>query len=299
MAPQNFFPTALAPHLCTLSNEVPGDDSWLHELKYDGWRLMCRKDGKDVRFFTRSGVEWSRRLPTLTCAIQSLSVRRAWFDGELVHLDRDGYPGFHALHQDIHTRQQSRLFYQLWDVPWHNSRSVATVPLIERKQLLQKLLVHAPPNVRYTDHVTENGREFFDLVDAMNLEGIVSKRPDSSYPAGRRTRNWLKVKAWRSYSVVVGALEHDANGHLEALLVGTPDGQQLCYDGRVEFGLGRLGEVRSYIESLATNEQPFGGRWSARRRTWLRPEMRITIKALPKRDGYMLRHATFLHLEPG
>ena len=286
-------PPLIEPQLCTSSRRVPAGDGWLHEIKYDGWRLLCRKEGSNVRLITRGGHDLAAKLPTITKAIQCLPEKSLWLDGELVYLDENGAPDFWALHEAVRSGKQKRVFYQLWDMMWNGTDDLTAVPLIERKAALRKVLRDPPSAIRYTDHFMGDSERFFRAVNDMDLEGIVSKRERSRYYAGTRTRDWLKVKAWRNYTFVVGGLQLNSKGRLEALLVGTQDGSSLRYEGRVEFGLNRLTEeMRPRFESLISKALPFEGEWSSRKRTWLRPEMRIEVQALPKRDGHALRHAT-------
>src|SRR5262249_49964099 len=131
------------------------------------------------------------------------------------------------------------------------------------------------------------------LADALDLEGIVSKRIDGAHYAGVRSRDWQKAKCWRTLIVVVGGVVFDADGHIEGLLAGIPTDAGLHFEGLVEFGLGRIGELRQLILDLATADSPFIGEWKAsRRRFWLRPEVPVEIRALPRRSGRLLRHAT-------
>src|SRR4051812_27852767 len=162
-------PPLLAPQLCTLSPATHDGDAWLHEIKYDGWRLLARKDGKHVRLFTRGGHEWHARLPALTRAIAVLPVRSGWLDGELVYLDANGYPSFERLAGRIRAGDESRLFYQVWDMPWRNTRDLSALPLIERKALLGIALANAGTRVRYTAHTIGDGQAFFDRVNALDL----------------------------------------------------------------------------------------------------------------------------------
>src|SRR3982750_248620 len=121
-------PRTLDPQLCTLAAEPPSGDGWIHELKYDGWRLVARKDGDDVRLWTRGGVEWSRRLPAISAAIRDLPVRNAWLDGEVVHLDANGFPDFEALQRDMRSGRREWLYYHVWDLPWLNGKDLSRLP---------------------------------------------------------------------------------------------------------------------------------------------------------------------------
>jgi bifunctional non-homologous end joining protein LigD len=283
-------PAILSPQLCTLTSDIMTSDEWLHEIKYDGWRLLARKDAKSVRLYTRGGVEWSARLPKLAAAIQSLGAKSAWLDGELVYLDANGFPRFELLHRAIRSSDEASLYFQVWDLPWLNGRNLCDRPLLERKRALFEVLDGAPPRIRMTSHVEGNGAAFFRAADEHNLEGIVSKRIVSRYHAGKRTRDWLKVKCWRTHRFFVGGIERDEDGRLVALLVGSPAGGQLQYKGRVEFGLHRVTAV--WKDQPNTARCPFSDPISNRTRTWLHGRSLIEIRALPCRDGGALRHAT-------
>ena len=285
-------PRSLAPQLCTLVSDVADGDDWLHEIKYDGWRLLARKDGDSVRLFTRGGVEWSARLPKITAAIRQLPVRNAWFDGELVFLDEYGYPHFERVLSCVRASNEADLFYHVWDLPWRNSRALVDRPLLERKHALAKVLSDTPRRVRFTSHVVGQGAAFFRAADDHNLEGIVSKRVASHYHAGQRTRDWLKVKCWRTYELLVGGVERDEDGRLAALLVGSPDGDRLRYEGRVEFGLSRVRVA--WLRGGGAKESPFRDGPTARGRVWLDPKIAITVRALPRSAGNRLRHAVAL-----
>jgi bifunctional non-homologous end joining protein LigD len=290
-------PAVLEPQLCTLVEQPPSRADWLHEIKYDGWRLLARKHGDDVRLYTRGGVEWSQRLPHLVEAIRELRVESAWLDGEIVHLDDAGFPDFEQLQRDMRARAERRLIYHVFDLPWHNGQDLTRRPLLDRKALLSETIRDAGPQIRFTDHIIGNGCDVFARADALDLEGIVSKRIDGAYYPGVRSRDWQKAKCWRTLTVTIGGVLFDTDGHIEGLLAGTPTQEGLRYEGLVEFGLGRVGDLRQLILDLATTESPFIGESKpSHRRFWLRPAISIEIRALPRRPGRLLRHATVLRV---
>src|SRR4029079_178813 len=129
------------------------------------------------------------------------------------------YPRFDLLHRAIRSRDEARLYLQVWDAPWLKNRSLGDRPLLERKDSLEQALANAPTRIRLTKHVVGQGPAFFRAADQHDLEGIVSKRAMSRYHAGERTRDWLKVKCWRTHHFVVGGVERDDEGRLAALLV--------------------------------------------------------------------------------
>lgn len=283
-------PTSLSPQLCTLVPDVPDGAEWLHEIKYDGWRLLARKDGSDVRLYTRGGVEWSARLPKLADAVRQLPVRSAWLDGEIVHLDAKGYPQFERVMPCVRTSNEAAIFYHVWDLPWLDGRSLTDQPLLERKAVLSEICEQSSGRIRFTSHVVGQGPAFFRAVDTHDLEGIVAKRAASRYHAGQRTRDWLKVKCWRTYNLLVGGVERDGEGRLSALLVGSPEGGRLRYEGRVEFGLHRVRQV--WDAKPPAVACPFREKLRDDRRTWLEPRFAIEVRALPRSGSGGLRHAT-------
>jgi bifunctional non-homologous end joining protein LigD len=159
--------------------------------------------------------------------------------------------------------------------------------------MLQEALRDSDPQIRFTDHIVGGGRDVFALADALDLEGIVSKRISGAYYPGVRSRDWQKVKCWRTHSVVIGGVLFDGDGHIEGLLAGTPTDEGLHFEGLVEFALGRVGDLRGMILELVTPASPFIGEWKPNpRRFWLRPSVSVEIRALPRRPGRLLRHAT-------
>jgi bifunctional non-homologous end joining protein LigD len=282
---------SLSPQICTSAEAAPEGDGWLNEIKYDGWRLMARKDGADVRLISREGVDFTAQLPSIAAEIAALPVRNAWLDGELVYLNDFSYPDFGHIMGAVRSSDERRLFYQVFDMPWYDGRSLAKMPLVERKFLLGELLEPRENRIRFVDHIIGRGTEVHRGADAMDLEGIVSKRADSPYRAGVRSRDWLKTKCWRTHAFVVGGIERDANDRVVALLVGSVAGTQLRYEGRVEFGLQRVASI--WEEGTPIDVCPFGD-MKSRRRTWFEPRAVVELRALPRPAGASLRHATAL-----
>ena len=285
-------PPTLSPQLCTLADSTHDGGAWLHEIKYDGWRLLARKFGADVTLFTREGVDLTAQLPKLAAEIAALPVKSAWLDGELVYFNDQSFPDFDSLMGRVRAGDERRLFYQVFDMPWYDDRNLTKMPLVERKFLLGHLLDGREAKLRFTDHILGDGPRVFHGANGMDLEGIVSKRVDSPYRTGRRSRDWLKVKCWRTHAFVVGGIDHDENDRVEALLVGSLDGTRLRYEGRVEFGLSRVSSIWENVQPIASS--PFIDVSSSRRRIWLEPRTIIELRALPRVLGRPLRHATAL-----
>src|SRR5688500_2633982 len=121
----------------------PAGDAWLHEIKLDGYRLLCRKTSNDIRLLTLGCADCPDRLTALVEAVRGLKCRDVWLDGEIVHLDKRGAPDFEALQRDFRSGREGRLFYYAWDMPWFDGQDLTSTPLLQRKQRLKDLLVGA------------------------------------------------------------------------------------------------------------------------------------------------------------
>jgi bifunctional non-homologous end joining protein LigD len=203
-------PTWIAPQLLTAGKAAPQGDGWLHEVKYDGYRLLCRLEHGRARLFTRPGNDWTSQLPGVAAAMESLGVSSGWFDGEMVALRADGTPDFHALPRAIRGgRGALPLVYQVFDVLHANGRDTLGLDLLARKRVLEDLVRDRCGGVRYADHLVGNGPAFHQAAHAAGLEGIVSKRLGSRYRPGARSRDWVKIKCMHRYVFRVAGLGRD------------------------------------------------------------------------------------------
>jgi bifunctional non-homologous end joining protein LigD len=197
----------LAPMLSTLVDYPPTADDWLHEIKYDGYRLLCRKDGDDIRFFTRNGHNWTEKFPGLVEAVRGMLVNRLWMDGELVVMLPDGMSCFGSLQEALHRRDRTCLAFYAFDLLHLDSESLIDTSLINRKGLLREII---PPlwNLKFVDSIRGHGDGFFRQACALGLEGIISKRTTSLYRPGARSNEWVKVKCTQYVEVRTGSWDH-------------------------------------------------------------------------------------------
>ncbi len=295
----------IQPQLATLAQQAPAGDHWLHEIKYDGFRLVANVEDGAVRLFTRNGNDVAARAGEIPAAVAALGATDLVFDGELILLRPDGLSDFERLRARLHAGGGSGLAYQVWDVPRLGGEDLTGVPLRERKALLRQLLGSASPVLRFTDHVQGCGPDVFAAAAALGAEGIVSKRADSAYRPGRRTRTWLKVKAWRERDFIVGGWtdERSESFPMGALLLGVQEGDDLRYVGRAALGFGqtRAASVRDELAPLSAEHSPFSSppsRATARVAHWVRPERRARIRFLEITAAGHLRHPTLRTLEP-
>jgi bifunctional non-homologous end joining protein LigD len=237
--PEALKSAAFAPELCKAQEVPPAGDDWLHEVKWDGYRIVTTVvDGK-VRMWSRNAIEWTAKVPELVKAVAALRLKNAQLDGEMIVL-RDGRDDFNALQAHLSTAAvDAPLAYMLFDMPHLNGQSLRDVPLIERKGLLGEL-IRAKPHalLRYSEHQIGDGKTAFAQALAAGLEGVVSKRVDSGY-RGTRNGDWIKAKGRPSDEfIVIGFTEpKKSRAGVGALLLAQPRSGKLVYVGRVGTGL--------------------------------------------------------------
>ncbi len=297
-------PAFLAPQLGTLSARAPTSTAWLHEIKFDGYRLVAHLDHGKVRLLTRNGHDWTARLRTLARQLALLPVAQAIVDGELVALSAGGASSFRELQEALSRKRTAPLIYQAFDLVYLEGYDLSAVPLIERKQALQQLLEAAgyasSGVVRYTDHVQGQGPEIFEQACSLGLEGIIAKRATAPYRGGR-SRLWLKVKCTQHAKFVVGGYTPPAGARsgFGALLLGTFHDGRLEYAGRVGTGFSsrQLEQLHVQLQRDELARSPFAPSASlpaTRGVHWVRPRLVIDVGYTERtRDG-LLRHPTFL-----
>jgi bifunctional non-homologous end joining protein LigD len=278
-------PAAVKPQLCELVGEPPDGDAWLHEVKLDGYRLLCWIDGQNVILRTRREHDWTHRFPHLVAALRSLAVGSAILDGEVVALRPDGTSSFSDLVTAFSSNNVSRLIYFVFDLLYLDGYDLRGAACDRRKQALAPLLHAAAPPLQYLDHIEGEGPRFSDECRRHGLEGVISKRRDSPYRGGR-TSNWLKAKFTRETDFVIGGFTRPKGSRLGlgAILVGFFDGEgRLVYAGRVGSGMdGRtLSDLRDRLAKLEQPKNPFVDlpRQKVERGTrWVEPQLVAKIR---------------------
>jgi len=291
-------PKALKPALATLVDARPAGD-WRYEIKFDGYRLLARVDGDDVRLFTRNGHDWSARLPALTAALRLLKLDRAWLDGEIVVLDERGVPDFQALQNAFDTGAQglAAVRYYLFDLPWFAGRDWRAVPLAERRAMLRRLLVGAAEPLRFSEDFAAGAADLLDSACEMGLEGVIGKLADSPYPLGR-SRNWIKLKCTRRQELVIGGYTdpQGARSGFGSLLLGVYDAAgALRYAGNVGTGFdaARLASLKAALDARVSERCPFAERPPVRHAHWVRPELVAEIAFAEWTQEGRVRQAVF------
>jgi bifunctional non-homologous end joining protein LigD len=248
---------AFAPELCRSEKTPPAGDDWLHETKWDGYRILAAAAKGKVRLWSRNAIEWTHKVPELADAVAALGARSLQLDGEMVVL-RGERDDFNALQARLSAENADPAIYVVFDIPHLDGRSLRKVPLVERKKILKQLLhAHPHPLLRYSEHQIGNGAAALARATSKGYEGIISKRVNSQY-CGARNGDWVKVKDRPSDEfVVIGYSEpKGSRSGLGALLLAKPLDGRLVYIGRVGTGFtdAQLRSLRTQLEAARTKE---------------------------------------------
>jgi bifunctional non-homologous end joining protein LigD len=294
-------PETIAPELTTLVAEAPEGDEWLHEIKFDGYRVLACRDGREVRLLTRKGLDWSDRFPAVTRALAGLPVKRLWADGEVVALNPDGTSSFQALQTAMSQDRAEELVCYFFDLLYLEGWDLRAAPLERRKELLAELIASESDAVlRYSDHVVGRGPEFKRDACRHRLEGAISKRREAPYRSGRG-RDWLKSKCLNRQEFVIAGWSDPAGSRIGfgALLVGVHEaGGRLVYAGKVGTGFNHqlLGNLERRLRKLEQPHPPLANPPGARGVHWVKPQLVAEIEFTEwTRDG-LLRHPSFVGL---
>jgi bifunctional non-homologous end joining protein LigD len=303
-------PAEARPQLAKLVKEPPPGDQWVHEVKYDGYRILCFKRGDDIRLVSRTGHDWTGRFPSIVKELSSMPVRNVILDGEIVVLRPDGTTDFQALQNAyeglVPWGKVGRIGYYVFDLLHYEGYDLTRTPLLHRKELLGKILLRSPSqSLLYGDHIQGRGHTVYRQACRLGMEGIVSKRGESRYEQ-RRAASWLKVKCQKRQEFVIGGYTEPSGSRagFGALLLGYyAKPGELAYAGRVGTGFNEasLRVIASALKPLEQRQSPFRnppqGR-EARSVHWVRPELVAEVEFTEWTKEGILRHPSFKGLRP-
>jgi bifunctional non-homologous end joining protein LigD len=290
-------PVDLKPQLATSASTAPAGPDWLHEIKYDGYRLFARIEHGKVRLITRNGLDWTSKFPELAGAFGQLPVETALIDGEVVHIASNGTTDFSGLQDAIATSKTGALNFFAFDLLYRDGWELTGAALEDRKAALTDIIPAGM--LRYSDHQEGQGPAVLRQASSLGLEGIISKRRDAPYRPGRGS-SWLKVKCRNREEIVVIGFT-DPEGKREgfgALLAGYHDPSgTLRYAGRVGtgFSAARLAGLRKRLDTLVVKDPPVVLPKEAPRKGvhWVRPEVVAEVEFAGWTADAILRHASF------
>jgi len=297
-------PSRLEPMLATLADHPFSDPNWLFEIKWDGVRALARIENGALALRSRNSIDITKRYPELASLPDALAARQAILDGEIVALDAQGHSDFELLQERMHVRAPSeslvtqiRVVYFAFDLLYCDGYDLRQAPLLERKQLLQRLL-YTSERFRYADHQLEHGKELFALAEQNGLEGIVAKRADSPYVSDR-SPYWVKLKSTKTVDAVVGGWTEARTPALPfgSLLLGLYQGKKLRFIGHVGSGFDarKLKELSSRLKELAAPTCPFDAVPETNEKpSWVSPTLVARVKFSGWTQEHSLRHPVFL-----
>jgi DNA ligase D-like protein (predicted ligase) len=300
-------PGWVKPQLTRVVDQPPDGPEWLHEIKYDGYRMHARLDRGAVRLLTRTGLDWTHKYPAIASALTSVPARQAYLDGELCGVRSDGTTSFSLIQTASDAGNAKSLVFFLFDLLHLDGEAIGAKPLEIRKERLRALLSQALSPLQYSDYQAGRGRDFYEHACALKLEGIISKRADAPYAPGNRGL-WLKVKCLnREEFVVIGWTDPEgARPRLGALLLGYYDADgRLTYAGRVGTGIdnAELERLWRRLQPLVSPTMPldaapprstrFGSPLVLSRVHWVRPELVAEVKYLAWTEDNLLRQVVY------
>ncbi|WOH55364.1 non-homologous end-joining DNA ligase [Bradyrhizobium sp. BWC-3-1] len=290
--PQAAKPGFISPQLATLKMKAPSGAQWIHEVKYDGYRIQLHIDADDRKAFTRNGHNWVNRFSVIAGAFDIEG--QAIVDGEVVVI-HEGRTNFSELQADLGRGDQDRLVYFAFDLLWLDGKDLRKMAQLARKELLKQLIdehgLEAP--IFYSEHHEGDGQALFEAASKLNYEGIVSKRVDAPYRS-ERVETWQKIKTVQREKFPVVGFVKDPSG-VAALYLGKQEGKELRYMGKVGTGWSRTksAEIRKALDTVVSPKQKLTKRIKKPKATWVEPKFFADVEYRDITSEGLLRASSF------
>ncbi|RJQ53853.1 MAG: hypothetical protein C4526_05975 [Nitrospiraceae bacterium] len=297
-APAGPMPHNVKPMLATLIKKPFDHQDWIFEMKWDGYRAIAEIRNGDVSLYSRNRISLNQKFSPITDALRKLGFD-AVLDGEIVIVDDQGHPDFQML-QDYRKSGTGHLLYYVFDLLYFRGHNLTDLPLLRRKELLEKILPSSP-KIKFSGHVWKEGVLFFNVVKKKGLEGVIAKHSHSAYQMGKRSRQWLKVKTRLTQEGVIAGFTKPGGGrkYFGSLVLGVFEGDELIYIGHSGGGFGtkNLKEIRDKLDPLVRKECPFKVEpETGAPITWVQPELVCEIAFTGWTEDCIMRQPVFLRL---
>jgi bifunctional non-homologous end joining protein LigD len=280
------FPGFIPPALATKIDKVPGGDRWIHEIKFDGYRVQLHIANDDIKVFTRRGHDWTKRFRKIAADAYLINAGSAIIDGEVVVPAVDGTTDFSVLQNELKGKS-TKIVMVAFDLLYLNGQDLRKLPLLERKAILQKLI--AKTAIQFSESFELDGHEMFKHACKTGLEGVLSKVRDSRYPT-ERTNDWVKVTCAQRETLPIAGFALDGN-KWDGIYVGREKAGQLIYAGKVDHGFTPESEkeLRAKLKPLVRKTQPYAKK-IAHRGIWVQPSLLAEIEYRAKSAEGKVRH---------
>ena len=293
-------PDALQPELATLVDELPKDpDHWIFEIKFDGYRMLTRAERGKVRLTTRTGNDWTHKLPKLAQALEAMDLPDGWYDGEIIMPGERVPADFQALQGAFDSSRTGDIVYYLFDLPYCAGYDLRQVPLVERRAVLERIVAHKPHDkVRFSAVFDAKPEDVVASACRLGLEGVIAKRRNSAYIT-RRSSDWIKLKCGLRQEFVIGGYTDPKGSRtgIGSLLLGVHDDKgRLKYSGNVGTGFSEqtLRELRRQLDAVPADKSPFAaGAEIPRGAHWVKPKLVCEVAFGEWTRDDRIRHSVF------
>jgi bifunctional non-homologous end joining protein LigD len=282
-------PGFIEPALASSIAKVPSGGRWVHEIKFDGYRVQVQLANEAVRIFTRRGHDWTHRFKKVADDAWHIKAATAVIDGEVVLPAADGSTDFSVLQNELKGSSKS-IVLVAFDLLYLNGRDVRKLPLFRRKNELKKVV--AGTDIQFSENFEIDGEAMFAHACKLGLEGVVSKVRNSAYPTGR-SNDWVKKTCAQRETLTIAGFALD-DGRWDGIYLGRRKGKDLVYAGKVDHGFDKTSaaDLRKRLKPLIRETQPYAKR-IAHKGIWVEPRLLAEIEYRAKSAEGKVRHPFF------